>query len=271
VYPNREVFPNSPLALVAAEVRYTDAVRLREQGTRDRVALALADRFPFPRSVPEVSFQIVIGGDQTRQTPQAGEPSVLVDADGTASLTVTTSALIYETTAYDDFGKLVDAVTAGCDALSAEGIRPAVQRVGIRYVDEIRVTDQITDVAQWADWVDPRLVQQVSVGPQHAVPLNAQGVVVYSIGDQKGLVLRYAALNQTPVVSPPVLRRIKHGSGPFFVLDFDAFEDFTDRAHVPLNSEVVTASLTEVHASAGEAFQNAITDRARDQFRGVYS
>ena len=46
MYANREIFPNSPLALVTAEVRLTDSPRLRQQETLDNVAIALEDRFP---------------------------------------------------------------------------------------------------------------------------------------------------------------------------------------------------------------------------------
>ena len=47
MYPNREVFEASPLALVAAEIRFTDAARLRQQEVKDAVTIALEDRFPF--------------------------------------------------------------------------------------------------------------------------------------------------------------------------------------------------------------------------------
>ena len=269
VYPNREIFPNAPLALVAAEIRFTDAARLRQQQTKDAVAIALEDRFPFaePLQRAEVNLNLVPGGGQPQIHERLGV--VLKNASSTESLTIMSESLTYETTTYTHFEELLEAVSAACDALAEAKVRPALQRVGLRYIDEVRVSDSITDVRQWKTWINDRIVGHLEIGPEAFPATGAQSVSTYDLGSGRGLNIRFAALNQGPVVVPQFLKRPAIPSGPFFVLDFDGFHDFTGEETVPLSTEVVLSSLATVHIPCGAAFQRSITDEARGLFRGT--
>jgi uncharacterized protein (TIGR04255 family) len=271
VYPHREIFPNAPLALVAAEIRFTDAARLRQQQTKDEVAIALEDRFPFaePLQRAEVNLNLVVGGGQPQIQERRGV--VLKSARGTETLTIMSESLTYETTAYVSFEKLLEAVTEVCDTLEAVKVRPAMQRVGLRYIDELRVPEQITDVRQWSTWINDPLIGHLDVGPENVPATGTQSVSTYDLGEGRGLNLRFAALNQGPIVVPQFLKRPAIPSGPFFVLDFDGFQDFTGRDAVPLSTGVVRESLSAVHLPCGIAFQRSITDEARTLFRGTPS
>jgi len=268
VYPNREVFPNAPLALVAAEIRFTDAARLRQQQTKDAVTIALEERFPFAEPLQQADVNLTPGAPPQIQQ-RVGV--VLKNATSTETLTIMSESLTYETTAYKSFDELLDAVAAACDALAAAKVRPAVRRVGLRYIDEVRVPEPITDVRQWGKWINDRLIGHLGIGPDDVPATATQSVSTYDLGEGRGLNFRYAALNQGPIVVSQFLKRPPIESGPFFVLDFDGFHDFTDRETVSLSSEVVRESLSTVHVPCGTAFQRSITDEARKLFRGTQS
>jgi uncharacterized protein (TIGR04255 family) len=268
VYPNREIFSRSPLALVAAEIRFTDAARLRQQQTKDEVTIALEDRFPFAEPLQQADVNLTPGAPPQVQH-RAGV--VLKNATSTETLTIMSESLTYETTAYTSFDELLEAVTAACDALAATKVKPAMRRVGLRYIDEVRVPEQIVDVRQWSKWIDRQLVGQLMVGPEDYPATMTQSVSTFDLGEGRGLNFRCAALNQGPVVVPQFLKRPAIESGPFFVLDFDGFHDFTDGEAVPLSSDVVRETLLAVHVPCGTAFQRSITDEARQLFRGVQS
>lgn len=268
MYPNREVFPESPLALVAAEVRFTDAARLRQQATMDAVTIALEERFPFAEPLQQTDFNITpIAPPQIQQRSGV----VLKNASSTEMLTVMPESLTYETTAYRNFDDLLDAVTAACQALASAKVRPGLRRIGLRYIDEVRVPDPITHVRQWERWIDRRLIEHLDVGPEGVTATMTQGITTFDLGEGRGLNFRYAALNQGPVVVPQHLQRTAFDEGPFFVLDFDGYQDFTSEPVSPLDSEVVSKSLAAVHAPCGATFQRAITDDARTLFRGGQS
>lgn len=269
MYPNREIFSNAPLALVAAEIRFTDAARLRQQHTKDEVTFALEQRFPFAEPLQPAPDDVVsgVGGPQI---VQGSRGVVLRNADSTETITVMSHSLTYETTAYTSFENLVDAVVDGCRALEAAKVRPAMRRVGLRYIDEVRVPELITDVRQWKTWIDNRLVSHLDIGGSWPA-IGTQSVSTYDLGDGKGLNIRSAALNQGPIVVSQFLSRRAVASGPFFVLDFDGFRDFTGRDSVTLSAEQVGDVLSAVHIPCGAAFQQSITDDARALFRGTRS
>jgi uncharacterized protein (TIGR04255 family) len=268
MYPNREVFPGTPLALVAAEIRFTDAARLRQQQTKDEVAIALEERFPFAEPLQQTDVNLT-----PTAPPQIQQRIgvVLKNAASTETLTIMSESLTYETTAYTNFDDLLGAVTAACDALIAAKVRPAMRRVGLRYIDEVRVPDAITDVRQWSKWIDHRLIGQLTVGPDDAPATTAQSASTYDLGGGKWLNFRCAALNQGPIVVPQFLKRPPIKSGPFFVLDFDGFHDFTTDQPVSLSTSMVREDLSAVHIPCGTAFQRSITDEARTLFRGTQS
>ncbi|OOK68935.1 TIGR04255 family protein [Mycobacterium kansasii] len=207
MYPNREVFPKAPLALVTTEIRFTDSPRLRQQETLDAVAIALEDRFPL--NTPQTSVTFNVGSLGPGVLPQVEQERrvVLTNTTRTESVTITPSSFICETTAYREFDDFRVGVTAVCEALIDANVRPALVRVGLRYIDEVRVPEPITDVRAWAKWIDDGIIRPLTIGPDDVAVRNVQGLVTFDLGDGKGLNFQYAALNQTPVVQPQFLNR----------------------------------------------------------------
>ncbi|MGW5137558.1 TIGR04255 family protein [Nocardia beijingensis] len=268
MYPNREVFPDTPLALVAAEIRFTDSPRLRQQATLDAVALALESNFPYVQQTQQEALQFVVTPGGAAPAP-APSPVVMTNQTTTASVSLTPSSVVYETTAYTEFPDLLEMVGAACRALLDAGVRPAIRRIGLRYIDEVRVPDQILDVREWSNWIDPRLIDHLHVAPKGLPVQTTQCVTTYDLGEGRGFHFRFAAFGGGAVVQPHTLRRPRaFEEGPLFVLDFDGYQEFDAQSAVELDRDVVLKCLTAVHAPAGEAFQNSITDRARELFRG---
>jgi uncharacterized protein (TIGR04255 family) len=264
MYPNREVFPNAPLALVTTEIRLTDSARLRQQETLDALAIALEGRFP----VATPNVMVNVGNLAPGAPPQVEQRLVLTNTARTESVTIAPSSFIYETTAYREFDDFRGGVTAVCEALLGVNVRPALVRVGLRYFDEVRVPEPITDVRAWGKWINNSVIEPLTIGPSDVAVRNAQGLVTFDLGDAKGLNFQYAALNQPSIVQPQFLNREQFEPGPFFVLDFDGYRDFSGQDAVLLDADEVTNVLTAVHDPAGAAFQRAITEDARNLFRG---
>ncbi|MCV7198162.1 TIGR04255 family protein [Mycobacterium angelicum] len=269
MYPNREIFPNAPLALVTTEIRFTDSPRLRQQETLDAVAIALEERFPLSTPQSNVTFSVGNLGPGVLPQVEHERRVVLTNTAKTESVTITPSSFICETTAYREFDDFRVGVTDVCEALLAANVRPALVRVGLRYIDEVRVPEPITDVRAWGKWIDDSIISPLTIGPDDVAVRNAHGLVTFDLGDGKGLNFQYAALDQGPVVEPQFLNRRLFKPGPFFVLDFDGFRDFDGKEDaVRLDGGEVTDVLTAVHEPAGAAFQRAITEDARNLFRG---
>lgn len=156
-----------------------------------------------------------------------------------------------------------------CRSVVDAGVTPSLQRVGLRYIDEIRVPDAaVQDARRWDKWIDPRLVGHLTIGPQSAQVQQTEGVVTYRLPESSGLNIRFAALPRGAVISPAALVRQEFNADqPLFVLDFDGYQEFGGPDATLMSVEVIARTLDAVHAPTGEAFQSSITEEARQLFR----
>lgn len=268
-YHGREVFPATPLALVAAEVVFNDAPRLRSEGTLDAIAIALESDFPRTEVCEERAFNMLAPD----APPHAAQGRIFKNHNSTAALTLFPTRLVYETTSYSDFPEFLRTFLTCCDVLVAHGVQSPMERVGLRYIDEVRVPTPIHDARDWGDWIDKRLVEHLDVGPSEHPVTTLQGLTTYDLGNHRGLTFRFGAMKEGMVVATKTLTRAPlQGSpeDPFFVLDFDGFEVFSGPEVTPLRTDIVGRCLEAVHAPAGATFQRAITDKARQLFRGGF-
>ncbi len=265
MYPSREVFPSSPLALVATEIRFTDSARLRQQATLDKIAIALDKLLPVQGHQQQADVQVVVGGEHQIRTATG---RLMRNRESTVAMTLFPDRLTYETTAYTEFDTFRADVLRCVHAVVDVGVAPAIQRIGLRYLDEIRLATPVPDPRDWGGWIDSRLVDQLNVGPADKSIRRAEGFVGYDLGEGRGLNFRFAALPSGAVVVPQTLVRPPFDNrDPFFVLDFDGYRDFKSPNATLLDANVVAITLDAVHGPAGATFQNAITDQARALFR----
>jgi len=265
VYPDREMFAEPPLVLVAAEIRFSDAPRLRQQETLDAVSIAFDRRFPLSGPIGGVSLVSAGPGAAPQLAQRRGV--VLRNADSTEALTATPTSLTYETTDYRGFAAVRDALADGCRTLTGLDVRPAIARIGLRYINEVRVPEAPADVSGWSHWIEPALLAPLSVTADRAVSRGIQGATLLDLGS--GLLnARYAAFNDGATNVPGHLRRRPFNPGPFFGLDFDGFTEFGTNPAVLLDAGVVAEALPVLHGAAGSVFQRSITDEARALFRG---
>jgi uncharacterized protein (TIGR04255 family) len=266
MYPNAEVFGNAPVVAVVAEVRFTDAPRLRQQESLDAVAIAVERRFPLAEPLTGVNLANTGPGVPPRVEPRQGV--LLRNIDSTESLTLTATTLTYETTNYAGLEAVETAMTAACRALADAQVASALQRVGLRYIDEIRVPEPPADAREWSTWIDGSLLGPLAVTPDHVPSRGIQGLAAFDLGGRAGLNVQWAAFANGSATLPQHLRRHPFQPGPFFALDFDGFYEFGADEVVRVDADVVADILVRLHAPIGSAFQRAITDDARTLFRG---
>jgi uncharacterized protein (TIGR04255 family) len=229
-----EIYPNAPLALVAVEVRFPEApVERPLPMTVQRAFRDLLGEGWVIESHKVQQFEVALGpGVPGGQSVQRIVVPTFTVRDRTLSVALTDSSLTVETTNYRhylDFRAVLERVFAA----AAELLRPdGVARVGIRYIDEIRVPGvDATGPSGWRDWLDPSLLPpklDAMVDEQHE-PTGWDGAVQYRTGPDRSLVLRYGA-RQGYVVQPrgSLNRLAAPPAGPLFVLDFDSFWEPAD-------------------------------------------
>lgn len=265
MYEGREIFPNAPVELVAVEIRFPDSARLRKPETLDAIQLALEDILPIRRVEQTMMLTVPPGGQLVSQ--QHEQVILLLDRTSTTSATIRPTALTVETTHYDEFDSFREIVHRCMAALAEQRAAPGVERVGLRYVDEIRVPDLIEDAESWTGWISPDLLIAGRIGGS-TPPSMLQGTMRFEADERTNLVVRYATLSGTGVLEPtPLRRRHNYPDGPFFVLDFDSYWQSDPERIDEFDTQRIAALLDQLHAPVGEMFQRSITDQLRKELR----
>jgi uncharacterized protein (TIGR04255 family) len=265
MYKNREIYANAPLELVAAEIRFPYTSRLRQQELLDSIATDLNDIAPIARPGQSLTVDFALtGGTVNQQT----EPLFkLLDKESWLAITITPTALTVETTRYSEFDDFLRTVLTALEATLRYGNISVVERVGLRYIDEVRVPVAIEGFHDWEGWISPKLLNITSVNGEYPV-VTSQGAVQYAINDEMGLLFRFASLVGEGVVRrEPLKRRTAPAIGPFFVIDSDGFWQPT--TFRDLDVQHVAEVLTQLHSPIGHTFQEAITDKLRAHLRGT--
>lgn len=261
MYAAREVFPNSPLEYAVAEVRYPYAPRLRQDGIRDAILLELEDLFPILKPVQLLTVTGAVGGPVS---PQFDQVPRAFSRSRRTGLAVTANALTLDTTDYNTFDEFRSMINRCLLAVDKHASPAALERVGLRYVNEIRVPEAIIDARDWRGWVADVLVGPATLDNSHGA-LELQGAVQYTTGQDQRLTFRFSAAREGSVVGDgPLRRRNTPGSVPFFVLDLDSYWEPPTDMSPTWASETVMKIIDELHEPVGAAFQSAITDKLRE-------
>jgi uncharacterized protein (TIGR04255 family) len=143
-------------------------------------------------------------------------------------------------------------------------------RLGIRYVDEIRVPDSMEDLSGWRDWIEPSLLGPVNLAKDlNFVAEQWQGVAVFDIGQDRKLVVRYGPREGFAVAPGAPLQRATPPPGPFFLLDTDSF--WSASGDVPeFEVDKILGLASNLHDAASTLFENLVTEKLKEEvFRNV--
>lgn len=262
-----ESYPNAPLALVTAEIKYPGEI-----GTPipSRVQYALSEALGEewvidPVVVPQAGLT-VLGGMPVMGQPAgfpAGALLRFADRRRETAVAFTGGSISVETTRYQNWPTfrvtLEIAIGAGEKLLRPSGMT----RAGLRYINEVRVEG--ADSASWGEWLSPSVLPPASpvMEMEGFPPVAWNSASQYSASADRNLVLRHGPQPAQPgfVVNPdgPLLRPGPRPTGPFFLLDFDASWQPTT---VPRwDSELLLETYDELRHPIRKLFDEIVTER----------
>lgn len=186
--------------------------------------------------------------------------------DRSTVVDVTSRSLTVETTAYDRYEALRHIVEIALEALAAADGPDGLERVGLRYIDEVRVPDSGEGEVDWMPWIHEDLLRVP--GPTPALAgfdvSTWEGVVQLDHGADR-VVFRYGP-RHGQAVDPqgPTRRSPQPAAGPFFLLDLDSFH--LPGPEVPeFRTGEVLELCDRLHVPVRGIFEASITDRLRDE------
>lgn len=237
----------SLLAIAAVEVRlpYTPALVTGE-------GFAAAQRRLVPLARP-------------RKQPDGG--FTLSNLESTTQLTWSDSAVTVSTTDYqgfDDFSGMLEGALAAVIEVSTP---PAVERIGLRFINELRPPLEGPGLRQWQQWLNPAVLSfadGVSGAASSFDPDLTGFQTAFSVatGEQYSIAVRIQAIDGPPVVGNSPLRRTLAANGPFVLLDLDGHWDGATSKD-PFQPSDVLHSVSVLHQTIEDIFLWATTSELR--------
>lgn len=259
-----KVYPHAPVALALLQVRHPAAPELSTLQLGE-IKAALSQLAPIHRT--EIQQQLL-----PFVSPEAQRPVIqpkFLSRDQRTAITFAQDAITIETTAYpgwEEFREIVQtALAVRQEVAPADGI----ERIGLRYVDEIRVpADSPGGSPDWSEWLKPGLLGPVAELAEFKFrPMQQQNVLVSETGSPgETLTLRYGAINGPPVVSsgPGLARADAPRPGHYFLIDLDGAWTLPEGTAVPELDLAWALSVAErLHAPIKDVFESVITEKLR--------
>ena len=261
--PEHEVYPRAPIVVATVEVRHTETPSLT-QTERKKVKQALSRWAPIQRSSKQLVVTGVIGaagaGDQAFE-----EFPKYFSRDSMLAISFRKEAVVIEATRYDGWLEFRQVIEAAVEIRAEIGVPDAVERVGVRYLNEIRPEGGA--LVDWSDWLNSAVLGPIEL--EDSVGLEAkqwQGQAVYGPEDGRSLVLRYAPGEGQAVETGQELVRSKFTPGPFMWIDIDSF--WLHEGTLPeFEAEVILGKCVDLHMPIRTLFEKLITPKLREVLR----
>lgn len=256
-----EVYPNAPLEFVAFEVRFPMSRKLVSNEAADTVQAKLGADFPIFEPVTESGLQIGPGGATGISTNWFR----FFSRSRTTAVSVKPRVLTVETTDYQHYSQFRSIVRKALHALLAADSIPVYERVGLRYIDEIRVTEPIETPNDWKPYINEALLRPLVVGPKSPQSSAVEGVLRFEVEPPHRVVMRYGSLVGEVVASQGTLRvRPKVHLGPYFLIDIDSFLTAQEESD-DFSADGVLTVCDALREPVREIFEGCITEKLRDE------
>ena len=254
---DREIYPNAPLKLVAFELRFPPVPIFESESGKQSIYERLRGELPILGPPPAVTVEVV--GGTARQRVLGTR---LIDRRRLRTMTISEDAFTVETSAYVRFEEFLELIKMGLDVIHEIGTLPAVQRMGLRYIDEIAVPG-VEDVQGWHDYIVDDLLAPASF--QGFETLDYRGALGLSVATDHAVAIRFGVVN-APVVDPNGPLRISNSpEGSYFLLDIDSAWTAPTAEFAEFDPELVLARCHELHDPVRTIFERAIKEKLRDE------
>lgn len=211
----------SPLALVVAQVRFPALLSIpTDDALLARFQDRIRDKYPYLFLGQEFGFNV--GPQGVEQQQAASRLYQFADADRSWMVTLSAGSIALEArnyTDYEDFSERLLRILAAARDVYKIDLR---QRLGLRYVNEIRHPD-VQDPQGWAAFINPQLLGPLADTGLSSLITNSYQEIGLRL-DNGGLTLRHGHFGEGSTVAPPPGDAPK-GDGPFYLLDFDAYDE----------------------------------------------
>lgn len=257
----REIYPNAPVVLAALEIRHPPTPPL-SVGIVAKLKHLLGDVVPLLRQATTTTVEFALPAGRANEVTETSPK--FFSRDSSTAVTFRQDSLVVETTRYDRFERLQELCLRAVDARQDVDKIDGIDRVGLRYIDEVRIPDAGVDVATWRPWIHQSLLGPASIGEEHGLAASQlQAVMSFDAAPGRSLILRWGPRVGYAVDPGGDLKRTTTPPGPYFLLDIDSFWVAIDQTPA-VDRTWLSATCEDLHRPIRALFESLITDKLRE-------
>ncbi len=259
-----ELYPTAPVALVTMEIRHPATESLTESSGRELKRL-LTEHLPIERQAQDVNWGMVAPGAAPQQIAERFVR--FVNRDNTIAASMKSQAIIVETSSYTSFEAFCEMLMEVVDARSQVSSIAGVERIGLRYVMEIRVPIGVDGRIEWSNWIEEPLLGPQRIAPDGLTLTEWQGAAVYREPQPgRSLIVRYGpGVGQALDANYHLRRATPAQPGPYFLMDIDSFWTPTGGAIPEFNRNDLMTTIQDLYGPARSVFQDMLTGRLKEE------
>jgi uncharacterized protein (TIGR04255 family) len=254
--PDPALLPGAPLDLVVCQVRFElrNEISTPQVGLTFQAALGGKDgEYPRLDSVGGQAINLEVSGTGAPTVTRNDAPGGwrFQSADGAWIVSLMPDHLALESRrSYPGWETFSVRLHTLIDVLVAQLGPEIEQRVGLRYIDQIKEVDA-TSAADWSRYLAPELLGLAAHEVLGAHVANARQQLLLDLGEDYGCVLNHGFLPD------------ENSDRLGYALDFDVFRDGAR----PFDPAALRETLSILHEDAFKLFRASITDELYDIFR----
>jgi uncharacterized protein (TIGR04255 family) len=264
----REIYPRSPLRVVTAEFRFPLSTVLSDEDMLPLLAAALGDAFPIiePANVASVRS----GPTFVTQGPGFASSRLEVgyrflSRDRTSAVTVGSTRMAVETTHYESWMSFSEDLVYSSLQAVGEGLNAfaGLERVGLRFINEIRVPSNPRTPNDWASFISPNLLAASDLALGGSVR-SIQNVIQFEMNEQVKLRIRTGNYHSRVGSQGPLKFRHPAEAGPYFLIDMDSYW-MTPGILSPWDISEAMRVTESLHDPIDQLFEACITESYREE------
>lgn len=258
---DREVFVNAPLRIVALELRFPTTSRVLSRPLWDAFEQHLG------ASLPEVEVWV---DDVESAVPYDVDQPVLrrVAENHKRAVTLHPGTLMIELADYRQYRDLVTLADLALQALDTVPGSIHYSRIGLRYINEVRV-DPVEDsewgrLDVWAPYINSQLLHRVDPPDGLCTYASRSGLAFHSLSGPEYVFLDHG-IRPGGVVDPDGVLSLDPVAGPCFALDLDSFVPGSAAEPTATSTGEVLGVIDRLHDAVEAVFEWAITDQLKEE------
>ncbi len=210
------VYKSSPLTLALCQVKFARTLSVASASDVAPFQRAIQDDYPIlAGGMVEVNIEVVPSGVRLPQ----GQPAdrwQFADLDDNWKVILAPDFLAIETRDYGDFGSFLERLKRALAALMEHINPPLINRIGLRYINEIRLSG-----LPWSSVIRPELLGVLAVPPFAENLRQSFQELVFRYDQAYGINIQHGLFPVGTVVRPKP--GVEVSDQPFYLLDLDAY------------------------------------------------